>query len=67
MIPPKTLTEKAWHVRHTHKYHDICVGYLRYEALRKLNIMEFAAIYTRSLAGENFDAMVDELVVGGEK
>ena len=62
----KTLTEKKTIVRCYIPYDDVCHGFLRYEALRKLNIVEFAALYTRNLAGENFDSMVDELI-GGEK
>ncbi|HEY6018525.1 MAG TPA: hypothetical protein VIY48_01060, partial [Candidatus Paceibacterota bacterium] len=34
----------------------------RYEALRLLNPRQFTELYKRNLAGENFDAMVDELI-----
>jgi len=38
------------------------VTYLRYEALRRLNPRQFEALWNRNMAGENFDAMVDEMV-----
>ena len=41
------------------------VTYLRYEALRRLNPRQFEVLWKRNLAGENFDAMVDELVASG--
>ena len=41
-------------------------GYLRYEALRKLNATQFGSLVSRNLAGENFDGMVDELILKGE-
>jgi hypothetical protein len=41
----------------------LAVGYLRYEALRQLNPTQFAELYSRYLAGAQFDNMVDELVV----
>lgn len=41
-------------------------GYLRYEALRKLNATQFGSLVSRNLAGENFDGMVDELIVKGK-
>jgi len=37
-------------------------GYDRYEALRKLNVQQFAELYERNLSGERFDDMVDALV-----
>ena len=40
-------------------------GYLRYEALRKLNVTQFGSLVSRNLAGENFDGMVDELILKG--
>ncbi|OQA09470.1 MAG: hypothetical protein BWY66_00569 [bacterium ADurb.Bin374] len=40
-------------------------GYLRYEALRKLNATQFGSLVSRNLAGENFDGMVDELILKG--
>ena len=39
------------------------MGYLRYEAIRKVNTQYFAELFTRNLKGENFDKMVDDLVI----
>lgn len=37
-------------------------GHARYEALRKVNLLDFTELWKRNMAGENFDCMVDELV-----
>lgn len=42
---------------------ELTQGYLRYEALRKLNPRQFAELHRRNLLGDNYDGMVDELVV----
>lgn len=42
-------------------YAKFKTGYDRYEAVRKLNVPQFAELFKRSLAGERFDDMVDEL------
>ena len=42
---------------------DLTLGYLRYEALRRLNPMMFKKLHERNLVGERFDDMVDSLVV----
>lgn len=42
---------------------ELALGHLRYEALRKLTPLQFAALHKRNLAGENFDEMVDVLVL----
>ena len=44
---------------------DLALGYLRYEALRKIKGFEFTTLIGRNLHGENFDEMVDALVLGG--
>lgn len=36
---------------------------IRYEALRRLGPVKFAALHERNLAGENFDGMVDQIAV----
>jgi len=41
---------------------EATLGYLRYEELRKLNVRQFAELFERNIAGENFDKMVDELI-----
>lgn len=40
---------------------ELEIGHRRYEALKKLNGMDFYLLHSASLKGENFDAMVDEL------
>lgn len=41
---------------------ELALGYLRYEALRKLGPAAYKELHRRNLAGERFDDMVDELV-----
>jgi hypothetical protein len=45
---------------------DLAAGYLRYEALRKLDWFAFKDLCARNIRGENFDDMVDELVLKGK-
>ena len=42
---------------------EIMRGYLRYEALRKLNPRQFQELCRRNIAGEHFDTMIDQLIV----
>ena len=42
---------------------ELALGYLRYEALRRLTPRQFSELNARNLKGENFDRMVDELIV----
>ena len=42
---------------------ELALGFLRYEALRKLTPRKFSELHVRNLRGENFDEMVDKLVV----
>ena len=42
---------------------ELSLGFMRYEALRKLNPPKFAELHWRNIKGERFDDMVDELVV----
>lgn len=43
---------------------DLAEGYLRYEALRKLNVSQFRALFLAHVAGtKTFDELVDELVL----
>ena len=44
------------------EHEEAVIGYLRYEELRKLNVNQFAELFKRNIAGENFDKMVDELI-----
>lgn len=41
---------------------ELAIGWLRYEALRKLTPSKFADLHKRNINGERFDDMVDELV-----
>ena len=47
------------------RYRELALGFLRYEALRKLNSRQYEELHKRNLNGENFDGMVDELIVKG--
>ena len=46
---------------------DHATGYLRYEALRKLNASQYAELCQRNLNGERFDDMVDNLIITNNK
>lgn len=43
---------------------ELATGFIRYEALRKLNSRQFAELSRRNLAGEPFDDLVDGLISG---
>ncbi len=45
------------------KMADVIKGAARYEAIRKLSPRRLYEIHTRNMHGENFDDMIDELVV----
>lgn len=47
---------------------ELAEGYLRYEALRKLNGSQFRALFLANVAGtKTFDELVDELVLENVK
>lgn len=46
-----------------HSKYDLALGYLRYEALRTLSVQKFSELYQRNLKGENFDEMIDEMII----
>ena len=48
----------------SHTATELAVGYLRYEALRKLSPRQYAELRQRNLAGENFDDMVTAMLRG---
>ncbi len=48
-------------------HRESALGAVRYESLRKLNFRQFKELKDRNLRGENFDKMVDELVMAKEK
>ena len=41
-------------------------GWLRYEVLRNMDIRRFTELVNRNVAGENFDEMVDQIIVERE-
>ncbi len=43
--------------------YEMARGFLRYEAYRKLKPPECAELYKRNIAGENFDDLIDELIL----
>jgi hypothetical protein len=45
---------------------ELAIGFIRYEALRKLNALEYANLCRRNRAGERFDDLVDGLIRGGK-
>lgn len=57
LLGQKILTATLQH----HEDH-LALGFLRYEALRKLNPRQFAEIHKRNLNGERFDDMIDQLI-----
>ena len=58
-----TLDDQIQDVIERYSQREIVLGWLRYEALRKLNVCDYAALFQRNLAGENFDQMVTDLVI----
>jgi hypothetical protein len=43
-----------------HDVKELAVGFLRYEALRRVRLRQFAEFQERNLAGERFDDIVTE-------
>lgn len=58
MIPVNRLTS----LMNDRSSLELAVGFLRYEALRKLNPRQYSEICARNLKGENFDTMIDDLL-----
>lgn len=46
---------------------ELAIGCARYVALRRLNPSQFAEHHRRNIQGENFDKMIDDLIVFSEK
>lgn len=42
---------------------ELALGFLRYEALRKLHPSRYEELHKRNVKGERFDDMVDDLVL----
>ena len=51
----------------SHNSAELAIGFIRYEALRKLNARQFAELSARNRQGERFDDMVDGLITGEVK
>lgn len=41
----------------------LTLGFMRYEALRRLHPSEYMKLHNRNIAGERFDDLVDDLVI----
>ena len=54
------------HHRNYHSKH-LALGSLRYETLRKLTPRQYTELHKRNIAGENFDGMVDALMLPNDK
>ena len=50
-------------IKRWHNMLELARGFMRYEALRKLNARQYAELMDRCYKGEAFDDLVDELVV----
>ena len=48
--------------RETTHVDALALGFLRYEALRKLQPRELLRLWQRNMKGENFDQMIDDLI-----
>ena len=64
------IREKIWKAKHEKTNDEVCLGFLRYEALKNEGITdEIVCLYHHSMNGEfpaSLDAHIDELI-GGEK
>ena len=54
------------HTINTEGDYERAKGWLRYEALRTMDIRRFTELVNRNIAGENFDEMVDQIIVERE-
>jgi cobalamin biosynthesis protein CobT len=59
----QTLQRKASSAMESKNIAELTQGYLRCEALRRLTITQFENLCIRNVNGENFDDMVDQLVI----
>ena len=59
----QTLQRKASTAMESKNIAELTQGYLRYEAIRILNARQFAELCARNANGENFDGMIDELIM----
>ena len=64
----KTLHQLVQIVVRNHTPEELALGYLRYEALRRMSPRTFRDIYQRNLYGRDFDELMDEaLLTDGTK
>ena len=54
------------HTINTEGDYERAKGWLRYEVLRTMHIRRFTELVNRNIAGENFDEMVDQIIVERE-
>ena len=54
------------HTINTEGDYERAKGWLRYEAIRTMHIRRFTELVNRNIAGENFDEMVDQIIVERE-
>lgn len=57
------LQKKASAAMESKNIAELTQGYLRYEALRKVNATQFKYLSQQNLLGFNFDEMIDQLVI----
>ena len=57
------LQRKASAAMESKNIAELTQGYLRYEAIRKLNLRQLQELNRRNLLGDNYDGMIDELIV----
>ena len=50
-------------VKDSYTENELAIGYLRYEALRKLSPLAFQSVHQRNLDGTNFDSIIDQLIL----
>lgn len=55
-------TSKVDRAVEDYSVYELAIGFLRYEALRKLKPIEFSLLHSRNIKGERFDDMVDVMV-----
>ena len=63
----RSLDEKVCEIIDRTTTWELAVGYLRYEALRKLNVRQFAELDQKNIReGVHFDDLVDALIEGAK-
>ncbi len=63
----KTLDELIEKAIDDNMQKRLALGFLRYEAVRKLDARQYTDLQRRSLNGERFDKMIDELIIKNER